>query len=112
MSSATSVFSAVISRCSQRSPQIPMSSTIGASSAPARVRWYSWPGPCERGRRSSTPARSRLRRRLVSSEADISGTPRWMSLKRWLPATSSRTTSGVQRSVSTSAAWAIGQNWP
>jgi hypothetical protein len=36
-----------------------------------------------------------------------------MSLKRWLPqSASSRITSGVQRSVSTSAAWAIGQNWP
>ena len=40
------------------------------------------------------------------------GTPRRRSLKRVLPHSSSRTTSGVHRSVSTSEAIATGQNWP
>ena len=40
----------------------------------------------------------------------MSGTPRRRSLNRVLPQSSSRTTSGVQRSVSTSDAIATGQN--
>ena len=42
----------------------------------------------------------------------MSGTPRWRWLKRWLPQTSSRSTSGVHRSATISAALATGQNWP
>ena len=40
------------------------------------------------------------------------GTPRRMSLKWVLPQSSSRTTSGVQRSPKTSAPRATVQNWP
>ncbi len=45
-----------------------------------------------------------------SIDRDINGTPRWRSLKCVLPASNSRTTSGVHRSATTSAAFAIGQN--
>ncbi len=77
------------------------------------VKWYSVPLPFRRALRSTSPARSSWRRRLVRSEEDMSGTPRCMSLKRRLPTSaSSRITSGVHRSVSTSAACATGQNWP
>ena len=48
----------------------------------------------------------------ASSVGDMSGTPRWRWLKRWLPHTSSRSTSGVHRSATISAAFATGQNWP
>jgi hypothetical protein len=40
------------------------------------------------------------------------GSPRCSSLNRWLPASSSRRISGVQRSANTSAPSATGQNWP
>ena len=83
---------------------------MGRSSSPACVRWYSQP-PLTR-RRSTTPIASSLRSRCVSRVADMRGTPRWMSLKRRLPQSSSRTTSGVQSSPSTSAPRATVQNWP
>src|SRR5437867_4490610 len=80
---------------------------------PPGVRWYPLPLPAKRCRRTTSPACSSWRKRLLSSEEDINGTPRWMSLKRRLPVSaSSRITSGVQRSVSTSAACAIAQNGP
>jgi hypothetical protein len=49
---------------------------------------------------------------LDSNAGDIFGTPRRSSLNRVLPSNSSRTTSSVQRSSSTSIAFATGQNWP
>src|SRR6185437_1413471 len=78
---------------------------------PAGVRWYSKPLPAAR-RRSMTPANCSSLRRRASNEEDMRGTPRCTSLKRTLPSSSSRMTSGVQRSASTSAASAIGQNCP
>ena len=103
---AASASSRRIVRRIQRSPHTAICSTSGCSSSPAWVSTYSLP------RCSITPTASSVRSRLVSSDDDISGTPRWMSLNRRLPSTSSRITSGVQRSVSTSAVAAIGQNWP
>ena len=64
------------------------------------------------GRRSRMPACSSSFRRRESREDDISGTPRWRSLKRVLPHRSSRITSGVQRSAMISAARLTGQNCP
>ena len=94
----------------QRAPQCPMPTTMGRSSSPAGVRWYSQlPAP---RRRSTTPSSSSLRSRCVSSVGDMRGTPRWMSLKRWLPQRSSRTTSGIHSAPSTSAPRATVQNWP
>jgi hypothetical protein len=84
---------------------------IGRELLPAGVRWYSQP-PDDGSRRSMTPASSSSRRRRVSSVLDMRGTPRWRSLKRWLPQSSSRRTRGVQRSATTSEALATGQNWP
>ena len=57
------------------------------------------------------PARTSWLRRLDSRVGDIRGTPRRRSLKRSLPATSSRTISSVHRSSSSSIALATGQNW-
>jgi hypothetical protein len=68
--------------------------------------------PPRPGRRSITPTRSSVLSRFESRDGDISGTPRRSSLKRVLPDSSSRTTSGVQRSVSTSQVSAMGQNCP
>jgi hypothetical protein len=82
--------------------------TIGRNSSPAAVTWYS-AAPLAR---AMTPISSSLRRRCASSVVDILGTPRRISLKRVLPHSNSRTTSGVQRSPKTSAARATGQNWP
>ncbi len=62
--------------------------------------------------RRTTPARSSRRSRFDSSAGDIFGLPRRSSLKCRLPSSSSRTTSRVQRSSSTSIAFAIGQNCP
>ena len=56
-----------------------------------------------------TPASSRSRRRDASSEREIPGSPRSISLKRWLPRMSSRTMSGVHRSARISDARATGQ---
>ena len=83
---------------------MPIDSITGHSSLPAGVRWYSPPTW------STTPTRSSVLSRLDSSAGDISGTPRRRSLKRVLPHSSSRTTSGVHLSVSTSEAMATGQN--
>ena len=44
-------------RRAQRCPQAPSCSTMGRSSSPASVRWYSQPLPAAAGRRSMTPAR-------------------------------------------------------
>src|SRR5262249_54671599 len=58
------------------------------------------------------PASSSCSRRPARRVGDMSGTPRWRSLKRRLPQSSSRRTSGVHRSATISAALATGQNWP
>src|SRR4051812_18206020 len=58
------------------------------------------------------PARSSVSNRSLSRVGERRGTPRRMSLKRRAPASSSRTTSSVQRSASTSDDKATGQNWP
>ena len=62
------------------------------------------------GRRSITPWSSRSRSRATRTAREISGTPRWMSLKECTPVISSRTMSGVQRVAKISDAFAIGQN--
>ena len=84
----------------------------GLSSSPAEVSRYSdaW-APCG-CRRSITPASCNSFRRFDRSAREISGTPRWISLKRELPLISSRRISGVHRVVTTSAAFATGQNCP
>src|SRR5688572_6110694 len=56
-----------------------------------------------------TPASSSSRRRDASSEREMPGNPRSISLKRWLPRMSSRTISGVHRSARISDARATGQ---
>jgi hypothetical protein len=83
----------------------------GHISWPACVTRYS---TCRAGplMRSTMPARSSSLSRCDSRLGDMSGMPRLMSTKRRLPRSSSRTTSGVQRSASTSHALATGQNWP
>ena len=62
--------------------------------------------------RSTTPAATSCRSRLESSAGEMAGTPRWISENRVLPHMSSRRTSGIQRSHSSSAVFATGQNWP
>ena len=95
----------------QRWPHSPIEPTTPRSARPAAVRQYSDPAP-DPGRRSSTPAYSRVDSRCLRSVADRRGTPRRISLKRRAPASNSRTTSSVQRSASSSDARATGQNCP
>src|SRR6266404_5418666 len=59
-----------------------------------------------------TPAYSRSDSLCLSNVADRRGTPRWISLKRVLPAKSSRIMSNVHFGVRTSDANATGQNCP
>src|SRR6266542_6544363 len=59
-----------------------------------------------------TPAVASEARRWVRRLREIRGSPSWSSLKRWLPFSSSRRMSGVQRSAKISAPRETGQNWP
>jgi hypothetical protein len=68
--------------------------------------------PVAPGTPAMTPAASSSRSRFPSSVREMSGMARWISLKRWLPANSSRRMIGVQRAANTSHAIASGQNWP
>ena len=63
-------------------------------------------------RRSTIPSASSSLRRRDRSVGDASGMPRLSWEKRVAPATRSRRMRAVQRSQNSSAALAIGQNWP
>lgn len=66
--------------------------------------------PARRGRpRLEDALFSRCRSRCTSSEREMPGIPRAMSLNRVFPRTSSRTMRGFQRSAMTSLAIATGQ---
>src|SRR2546429_6018619 len=58
-----------------------------------------------------TPALESAERRWVKRLREMRGSPNWISLKRWLPLSSSRRISGVQRSAKISAPRDTGQNW-
>lgn len=79
---------------------------------PASVSWYSDPRPLALGVLTTTPASSSERRRWVSNERDIPGTPREISVNVRQPSSRFRITRKVQRSARISAAREIGQYWP
>ena len=111
MSSDTSRCCSESSVSTQRWPQIPNASTKGSSSRPASVRRYSnTPGSVGDGVRQMMPAASRSFSRCDRSAGDMRGTPRRRSLNRVEPATSSRSSTTVQRVHKISAAIATGQN--
>ena len=97
------------SQCTDHSPR---AMTTLSRSLPAGVSRYSLPRPLAVGQRSRTPLRSRCLSRCTSSDREIPGSPRAMSLKRVLPRISSRRISGVHRSATTSAPIDTGQNFP
>ena len=68
--------------------------------------------PASTTRCSRIPIRTRRRRRVDSNVREMRGIPRWMSLNREEPVSSSRMMSGVQRSPMTSVPMATGQYCP
>ena len=72
---------------------------------------YSVPRLSGLRRPSITPSCSSDLNRCASRLCEMSGRPRRSSPNRWLPSSSSRRISGVQRSAKTSAPLAIGQTW-
>ena len=95
----------------QRTAHSPTAMITPSRSRPAGVSRYSWPRPWVSSTRSTTPLRSRWSSRCLSSEREMPGSPRSISLKRRPPSTSSRTMSGIHRSAMTELASATGQYW-
>ena len=94
---------------SQFTDHSPSAMSTGSSACPAGVRRYSLPRPDGDGQSSITPFRSRCFSRWTSSDREIPGIPRAMSLNRVLPRINSRRISGVQRSAMTSVPIDTGQ---
>ncbi len=98
----------------RRTPVPSRAARRGPATAPRpdSVRWYSKrSGPDWYCRRSTTPAStSALRRAAIRSRG--APVPSTISVKRWAPSDSSRTTSSDQRSPTSSSEAAMGQGRP
>ena len=98
--------------CAQRWPHTPNALMIGRNSFPASVRRYCTRPECSLAYvRWRMPASCNSCRRWERVAGEIRGMPRRKSPKRQLPASNSRTTTGIQRSARSSAALATGQKW-